>query len=287
MAVKVKKNGSEMVVQINVLNLLQNNVQSSSSIVLLQDVSAMSAALKQIQTMELLMSLGEIASEVSEHLRTPLATVNAYFQGMVKLAEENKYMVKKDVLESLLGNVSHINRVVRELVMFVKPAVRKEDGVDLNKLLNEAVLLSTKSFALSEIEFKRQFMQGLPTICADKNLLEQAIINILQNSLEAMESGGTLTTRLWRDYQSNMLVIGIEDTGGGINKEILPRVLEPFYTEKTGRMGLGLPVANRIIAEHGGFLNIQPTEKGTRAEIYLPIMSDGRAAAELRVLKLQ
>ena len=88
-----------------------------------------------------------------------------------------------------------------------------------------------------------------------------------------------------------MLVIAINDTGAGVTPEILHRVFEPFHTTKTDRMGLGLPIANRIIAEHGGFINISPGETGgTKVHIYLPIIDDRMsrvAVVHQQILNLQ
>jgi two-component system sensor histidine kinase AtoS len=110
---------------------------------------------------------------------------------------------------------------------------------------------------------------------ADGNNLKQALVNIMQNAMEAMVDEGTLTVRTWLHAELNMLVVAIADTGVGIGQEILPRAFEPFYTTKLDRMGLGLPIAHRIVSEHGGFINISADEvKGTKVHVYLPINDD-------------
>ncbi|MPM79535.1 Sensor protein FixL [bioreactor metagenome] len=98
----------------------------------------------------------------------------------------------------------------------------------------------------------------------------------MQNAVEAMPDEGVLTLKTWLNSDLNMIVIAITDTGAGVATEILPRVFEPFYTTKLDRMGLGLPIAHRIVSEHGGFINISSDEKGgTKVSIYMPII-DGR-----------
>lgn len=291
MAVRIRRTDVDMYIQLNVLQIVggqQSN--SATSVIILQDISAIKMSLKQIQTTEMLVSLGELAASVAHHVRTPLTTISGYLQLMMKRAQNNKYMVKKEILEGLLNDVSYINNVIKDLVMFAKPPIHKRSGVDINGVLNEAFMLVLKDFDMAKYRLNRQFMSGLPVITADRDMLQQAFINIIQNAIEAMPQGGVLVTRLWRNYDSNMIVIGIEDTGGGIRTEILPRILEPFYTTKNDRMGLGLPIAYRIIAEHGGFFNVSYTEHGTRVNIYLPIISKGRNDAcivEQQVLNLQ
>ncbi|MPN31806.1 Sporulation kinase E [bioreactor metagenome] len=99
-------------------------------------------------------------------------------------------------------------------------------------------------------------------------------MNIMQNAMEAMPEEGVLTVKSWLNAEINMLVIAINDTGVGVASEMLPKIFEPFST-KLDRMGLGLPVAHRIVTEHGGFINISAGDGvGTKVHIYLPLFDD-------------
>lgn len=275
--IKVKINKQHVYLHINMLKIIDNLGDVTGNVIILQDVSAVHSTLKQIQTTKMLMSLGELAAGVAHHVRTPLTTISGYLQLMLGRVENDKYTVKRELLEGLLGEVSYINDVVKELVMFAKPAIVKKPGVDINKILNEALLLTFHDIGQDGIHINRQIVQGIPTIIGDANFLQQALVNILQNALEAMDKDGVLTVKTWRDYEINMIVISITDTGAGIAPEILPRVFEPFYTSKIDRMGLGLPIAYRIVTEHGGFINLSlPTigSTGTKVNVYLPLFED-------------
>lgn len=291
--VRAKINGQFVYLHVNVLKIIGNSGEVTGKVLIMQDVSAVRATLKQIQTTKMLMSLGELAAGVAHHVRTPLTTISGYLQLMLGRLENDKYTVKRDVLEGLLGEVSYINDVVKELVMFAKPAIVKHPGVDINQLLSEALLLTFHDLGQEKIKIRRQIVKGLPSINADANFLQQALVNILQNAFEAMSDEGVLTVKTWRDFDINMLVISITDTGAGIAQEILPRVFEPFYTTKIDRMGLGLPIAYRIVSEHGGFINLSLATNGatgTRVHIYLPILQDKAGYVSLvqqQVLNLQ
>lgn len=291
--IKAIINDQQVYLHINMLKLIDNSGKVTGNVLIMQDVSAVRAALKQIQTTKMLMSLGELAAGVAHHVRTPLTTISGYLQLMLGRLENDKYTVKRDVLEGLLGEVSYINDVVKELVMFAKPAIVKQPGADINQILNEALLLTYKDLGQEGIKISRQIVKGLPTINADANFLQQALVNILQNSFEAMGSTGTLTVKTWRDFEINMLVISISDTGAGIAQEILPRVFEPFYTTKLDRMGLGLPIAYRIVSEHGGFINLSLSAEGalgTKVHVYLPLLeskSSHLSLVQQQVLNLQ
>ena len=171
---KIKINGQQIYLQVNTLRIFDNTGSVVGHIIIMQDVSAVRAALKQIHTTKMLMSLGEVAAGVAHHVRTPLTTISGYLQLMLGRLENDKYTVKRDILEGLLGEVSYINNVVKELIMFAKPSVVKKPGVDINRILNEALLLTFNHFGNEEIQLQRQIIKGLPTITGDASLLQQA-----------------------------------------------------------------------------------------------------------------
>lgn len=273
--ISLKINDQVIYIHADALSLIDSSGEFNGMIVILQDVSAVRAAIKQIQTTQMLVSLGELAAGVAHHVRTPLTTISGYLQVMLGRVDDDKYTVRRDVLETLLGEVSYINDVVKELILFAKPPVQKEPNVDLNRLLEEALLLSFKDIGGEKINISKELAKNLPVITADNNLLKQAVMNIMQNAIESMDGEGVLSVKSWMNAELSMLVLAINDTGAGVTPEIMSRIFEPFYTTKLDRVGLGLPIANRIIAEHGGFVNISAGEKGgTKVHIYLPIIDD-------------
>lgn len=260
-------------------------------VIVLQDVSELRATLRQIQTTQLLMSMGELAAGIAHHVRTPLTTISGYLQIMLNRLENDQYTVRRDVIEMLLDEVSYINTVVKELILFAKPPLRKNPGVDINRLLEDSLLLSFRQLGGEKIAINKVLAEKLPTITADGNLLQQAMVNIMQNAMEAMPDIGELGVKTWLHSDLNMLVIAITDNGSGIEPNILSRIFEPFYTTKLDRLGLGLSIAHRIINEHGGFVHIRSHQKtGTKVHIYLPIVDDRVrqiSAVHQQILNLQ
>ncbi|SDF78606.1 two-component system sensor histidine kinase NtrB [Sporomusa acidovorans] len=274
---KLKVQDQFSYVHIDTLKLRGNAGQANGLIVIIQDLSAVRAAIKQIQVTQMLMSLGELAAGVAHHVRTPLTTISGYLQVMLGRLEDDRYTVGKDVLEMLLDEVSSINRVVKELVLFAKPPVNKENNIDINRTIEEALLLTFKQLGGEKIDIDKQLASNLPVLSVDSNLIKQAIVNVMQNAMEAMPGEGVLSVRTWINSELSMLVIAISDTGLGVSPEILPKIFEPFYTTKLEHMGLGLPIAHRIIGEHGGFININPDNpigSGACIHIYLPIIDE-------------
>lgn len=260
---------------VDVLRLLCGKNQDNGIIVIMQDISAVHAAIKQIHTTQMLMSLGELAAGVAHHVRTPLTTISGYLQVMLGRLQNDQYTVRRDLLEVMLDEVSYINDVIKELVLFAKPPIKKQPGVSINQVLEQALLLTFKELGGENIDIDKQLAENLPSIDADANLIKQAVMHIMQNAIEAMPDQGTLTVKSWRNAEMNMLVIAISDTGTGMSQDVVPRIFEPFFTTKLDRTGLGLPIANRIIAEHGGFINISIDEAGgTKVHVYIPIFDD-------------
>lgn len=288
---KLKINEQLIYISVDTLKLLDSAEEVNGMVVILQDVSTVRAAIKQIQTTQMLMSLGELAAGVAHHVRTPLTTISGYLQIMLGRLQDDQYTVRRDVLETLLGEVSYINGVVKELILFAKPPIKKQPEVKVNYLVEEALRLTFKQIGGENISIDKQLAGQLPMINADHNLLKQVMVNVMENAIESMSEEGILSIKTWLNVDLNMMVIAIIDTGAGVASEILPRVFEPFYTTKADRMGLGLPIANRIIAEHGGFINISPSETaGTKVHIYLPIVDkpmNRLAVGYQQVLNLQ
>ncbi|MDR7867924.1 MAG: ATP-binding protein [Sporomusaceae bacterium] len=289
--VKLAMHEQAAFVHVDSLKLRDSGGGVNGVIVIVQDISALKATLKQIQTTQMLMSLGELAAGIAHHVRAPLTTLSGYLQVMMNRVEDDRCSVRREVLEMLLGEVSYINNVVKELVLFAKPPVSRSPGVNVNRLLEEALMLVFKQMGGENVAIDKHLAEGLPTLTADGNLLKQAMVNILQNAMEAMPEQGTLTIRSWLNAELNMLVAAIADTGVGVGPQLLSRVFEPFYSTKLDRIGLGLPTAHRIVTEHGGFINVSSDEKtGTKVHVYLPIFDNRRrrmAGAHQQILNLQ
>jgi two-component system, NtrC family, sensor histidine kinase AtoS len=272
-SVKIKAKEQSTFLHVDSMKLRSATGELVGIIIILQDMSALKATIKQIQTTQMLLSLGELAAGIAHHVRTPLTTISGYLQILLSRAENDRRLVRRDIFATMLDEVSYINHVIKELVLFAKPPVQKQAEVNINSIVDDALLLTFKQLGGEQIIIDKHWAKELPTITADTNLLKQAIVNIIQNAVEAMPDKGILSLKTWLHAELNMLVIAIADCGSGIAPQILPRVFEPFYTTKMDRIGLGLPIAHRILSEHGGFINISSDQSnGTKAHIYLPIV---------------
>jgi signal transduction histidine kinase len=118
----------------------------------------------------------------------------------------------------------------------------------------------------------------MPRIQADRRLLERAVVNLVENALQAVGESGRITVRL-RRADLGRLQVEVEDTGPGIEPEIRDRVFEPFFSTKTSGSGLGLALVKRIAEDHGGGVALeQAPGGGTRAVLWLPLTAQGDVA---------
>ncbi len=144
--------------------------------------------------------------------------------------------------------------------------------VNINDLVRQTILLLGKRDAFQDIQLVDALTEPLPEVLGDKNQLEQVLINLSLNACEAMPNGGTLM--LATSVADGRIVIEVTDTGCGIKREHLDKVLEPFFTTKpVGKgTGLGLSVSYGIVQQHGGTLEIDSQEgKGATFTVTLPV----------------
>ncbi len=271
----LRVNGQKFCLEIDRVPLFASEEKIAGLLIVLNDVSASYAAMQQLQTMHMLQSLGELAGCLFELKNASLCELENYMRLMLDRVRIEGGGVNRQMVKRALNEAMHINTIIREILFMTNAPVTKAPGVSVNSLLEETVLLIFRGMGGENVNYNKRLAEGLPEIYCDANALKQVFINIMQNSLEAMEYEGTLTVKTWFDAEQNMVVVNIIDTGIGISKEMMPRVFEPFYGNKDDHAGLGLTFVDRIIQEHHGVVRIRPgDEKGTNVFLYLPISGD-------------
>ncbi|WP_346354953.1 two-component system sensor histidine kinase NtrB [Azotosporobacter soli] len=268
--------------------LLAGEGRPSGMVVILNDVSSTYAGIKQLQTVHMLHSLGELAKQLFDIKSSSIGEVESYMRLILARVRENGSSESSHLLKRAINETVHINTVVRELLFMANSPMSKKAGVTINSLLDEAALLVFRGLGGENVNYNKNLANGLPDLYGDANALKQVFINIMQNALEAMTAEGVLTVKSWLDAEKNMIVINIADTGVGIPKDVMERVFEPFYGTKDHHAGLGLAFVERIVQEHHGIVQIGPGErKGTNVLIYLPITGTVTGGRKLRGRSIQ
>ncbi len=214
---------------------------------------------------ERLKTLGEMAAAMAHEVKNPLAAIRSSAQ----ILTERVSGKEGQFAQIIVSEVDRLNRVVNEFLNYARPAPLKRESVLLSGLLDSCLELLAPVIKEAGVTVKRAYAQGERSVDADPNQLRQVFLNLILNAVQALHSGGEVTLELKQEVGSTR--VSVRDTGPGIPPDKLRQVCEPFYSTKPGGTGLGLPIALRIVAEHGGRLEIScQAGAGTTATVILP-----------------
>lgn len=234
---------------------------------------------------EKLASLGELSAGMAHEIRNPLAGIKTSVQVLTKRVTQ---AASKDLLSGIESEINRLNKIVTDLLRFSRPAPPLPEPVDIIRLLEMTLDLMVEKLKGHGISIERLFGKDIPSVVADREQIRQVVLNLLLNSIKAMESGGQLSievhpaggnpdrlahARATENLQlSRYLKIVMADTGCGIEPRHLKKIFDPFFTTDPRGTGLGLAIAHKLIEENSGSLFIDSIKgKGTRAILLLPI----------------
>ncbi len=211
----------------------------------------------------------ELVGRMSHELRNPLVSIRTFTQLMKERYNDPEF--KDFFYTTVTGEVEKLNGLVEKLIAFTHPIEYKFSSVDIGKVLDDSILAVTKNVKQSEFRIIRNYKRDTIVLLADKVQLGKAFSHLIQNSLNAMTSGGTLTIDVDRAQENETCCISIKDTGKGIPQEDIDKVFDPFYTTPEKGVGLGLPLSKKIIEGHGGRITVSSVlNQGTTLTVTLP-----------------
>jgi signal transduction histidine kinase len=189
--------------------------------------------------------------------------------------------------QSYLGIVENetdrCSKIVSNLLAFSRKSKEEVRKVSVREVVEKSVLLSQHKMALANIRLQTEFEEHLPVVLGDFNQIQQCVINLIFNAIDAMPEGGALTIACRSLEGEGILEIQVADSGTGISKQDLPHIFDAFYTTKTEGSGLGLGLATvyGIIERHKGSIDVESEPgKGTTFTIRLPALGKGDNANE-------
>lgn len=229
---------------------------------------------EELRNRERLSSLGMLAAEVAHEVRNPLAVIRMLWHTAIRGLPASEAQ-KRDLhlIESKLAQMNGILDRVLNLARSADPEIGAVDGTDL---MEEVHLLTRSKLSSARIQVTKKVpSRGEAMIRGDRPQLEQAVLNLVLNAVEAMPKGGEL--RLGVQSREENILLTVQDSGRGMPKEIAERLYEPFLSRRPGGTGLGMALVRRTVEAHGGALKVdsQPG-KGTRVEIRLPAWRGNR-----------
>jgi signal transduction histidine kinase len=179
----------------------------------------------------------------------------------------------EQISQTVVEQIDALSRIASEFSNFARMPERSYERVDVHQLLRETITLFQE---IRGIEFRTKFSDTTPVLVADRQELQRVFINLIRNSIQAMEQGGTIS--LVTSYDGHRCVIHCSDTGPGIPPDIQQKVFEPNFSTKTDGAGLGLAIARRIIEDLDGTIELtSEIGKGTTFTIRLPAQAGTHA----------
>lgn len=230
----------------------------------------------QMSRAEHMATLGEMATGLAHEIRNPLAGI----AGVIEIIGRDLPPTSpaRSVVKDVRQEISRINRIVTDLLQTARPHPPKVRKSDLNTTVEHAVMLGRQQALSKSIEITLRKDPSLPEVEHDSDQIHQVMLNLLLNSLQAIEVNGKIAVTVER--QSDKAIIEVADNGRGISPDHLPNIFRPFYTTKGDGTGLGLSLARRIVEDHQGRIDVSSTiGKGTIFAVILPLQRTATPSA--------
>ncbi len=220
-------------------------------------------------------SIGKLAASVAHEINNPLSGVLAYARLISRqlsegpmTEEESKVALKH--FDTCIGEIKRCGNIVRNLLRFSRNSESVVEKVDINNIIDKSLLITNHHFQIHNIRTLTELEAGDSAFFGDPNQIEQVLVALFMNALEAMPQGGVLTVTTKDAPDGKALQVGVKDSGRGIPAEIRSKIFEPFFTTKEGghSAGLGLSIVYGIMLKHCGQIEVE-SEPGRGASFVL------------------
>jgi two-component system NtrC family sensor kinase len=225
---------------------------------------------------EKLASLGRLTADVAHEIRNPLTALGGFARRLYKIAAAPR---EKEYAGIMLEEVDRLEKILKDVLTFSTDTRCRFEKHRLGEIAEEALQIYGDLFAEQSVRLEVRMDGNLPPVLVDRAQVRQAVLNLVNNAIDAMPGGGGLTVASGREeiHDVSYIYLRVSDTGPGIPAEEVPMIFEPFYTtRKTGHStGLGLSITRKIMEEHGGFVRAENNGTGGSSfSLYFPYQSE-------------
>jgi len=267
------KNGMEIITSMTLSPLRDAAGKMIGVSRICKDITQLKKAEERLILAERLSSLGELTAGVAHELRNPLAGIKINTQ--ILLRKKDLPEMERRLLKSTEEGIEKIQKIVEDMLHFAKPRPSHFEEEEINEVVGKSLAILQTKLKKGNISAVFEKGQELPKVSIDTHQVQQVLINLMLNSIQAMEKGGMLTLRT---FQSGEKGVGIEirDTGIGISKSHLKKIFDPFFTTKSEGTGLGLSISLKILENHGATVDVKSKEgKGSTFTIHFQGVKSG------------
>jgi len=237
-------------------------------IILVHDVTAAHSLKAELERNQRLVAMGEMAASLAHQLRTPLATALLYSANLCQPELADAARIR--FAEKTTAQLRRLERLIREVLLFARGERAGSDRLLVGQLLADVAQTVQPLFREKNVAYRVDCQAAQEQLCGSRKALAGALVNLLENALQACSAGGEVT--LTACAADGQLRIGVRDTGQGIAPEVQARVFEPFFTTRAQGTGLGLAIALGVARAHGGSIRLSSAlDQGSEFVLVLPI----------------
>jgi signal transduction histidine kinase len=227
---------------------------------------------KRLREAEHLSAIGQLSRTIAHEVRNPLNFINLSIDHIIeKLKKENENSNNYiKLLENMKQEIYRVNNLITEYLEYTKPLKLNKKPVNILEIIEEVVYLIEATAEKEGITIYKDYKIDL-MLDIDIDLMKSCLLNIIKNSIYAMKDKEVRNLFIKTELIEDEILIKITDTGSGVSEELIEKIFEPFFSTKKGGLGLGLPLAKKVIEEHGGRIEFSSKlGKGSEVNIYIP-----------------
>lgn len=203
--------------------------------------------------------MGELAASLAHEILHPIATARNNARAGMRFLEQSPPNLGevRDALASVVKDADRANDIVGRMRDHIKKAPPRKELFDLNEAIHEVLEMVRNAVDRNRLSVRTRLMEGIISVRGDRVQVQQVVLNLILNAIEAMSAVEDGSRELWVSTthgQTSDFLVAVQDSGPGIDLEHLERIFSPFYTTKTSGIGMGLSICRSIIAAHGGRL---------------------------------
>ncbi|MBI5116502.1 GAF domain-containing protein [Candidatus Poribacteria bacterium] len=218
-----------------------------------------------------LSAVGRMAAGIAHEINNPLAGILLYSTNLLKKVPEKSLL--KEGLEIIVHETTRCGKIIQELLDFSRGGEPNKTLANINDIVEKALSILENEFRLHHITLEKDLCGHMPDILLDPNQIEQVLVNILLNAVEAIEDRGVIMVHSIIEPEKEWVEIEIADSGPGIPPEHISEIFEPFFSTKKSGTGLGLAVSYGIVRKHQGQIYVSSRPgRGSRFTIELPVL---------------
>ena len=264
--------GKTVPLEIGASSIKDENNDFVGNVLLFKDLTEVRALRQEIARNQRLATVGRLAAGVAHEIRNPLSSIKGFATYFKERYPDRPQ--DQQTATIMIQEVDRLNRVVGQLLEFSRPIAMKPQKVSLPSFIADSIKLIEDRAAEKNISIHVYNNARVDEVRIDPDRINQVLLNLYLNAVDAMESGGELKVEISADGQDRDIVIQVSDTGSGISPEDLAKIFEPYFTTKSTGTGLGLAIAHNIIEAMGGSIKVTSNSgKGTSFRVTIPFSS--------------